>query len=159
LPRRRAALLMRRALAVASFVGFALACGSVKDATQFTVGVTTQIVVPDDVQSVRITASTGGNRGFCQTYPVIDGKARLPQSLALAPDPSSTPADQVSITVMGFSVSKQRIDQEGTFDECTIPTVSLTDSASEDPNSPPPNARVLRRSKQSYLDFRNLYVP
>jgi hypothetical protein len=150
---------LRRTFAAIGVVGLVLACGTVKDATQFTVGVTTQIVVPDDVQSVRITASTGGNRGFCQTYPVIDGKARLPQSLALAPDSSSNPADQVSVTVMAFSVSKDRIDQEGTFDDCTIPNVSLTDSATEDPSSPPPNARVLRRSKQPYIDSRNLYVP
>ena len=137
----------------------AIACGDAKPATQFTVGVTTQIVVPDDVQAVRITASTGGNRGFCQTYPVVDGKARLPQSLALAPDPTSNAADQVTVTVMGFSVSKQRIDLEATFDDCTIPNVSRSDSATEDPSSPAPNARILKRSKQSYVDARNLYVP
>ncbi len=144
---------------VAVVIACALACSDSKPATQFTVGLTTQIVVPDDVQSVRITASSGGNRGFCQTYPVVDGKARLPQSLALAPDVASNPSDQVTVTVMGFTVSKDRIDKEQTFDECTIPTVSATDASTEDPSSAPPNARVLRRSKQGYITNRNLYVP
>jgi len=143
----------------ASLAGFVAAACSVTPATQFTVGVTSQILVPEDVQAVRITASTGGNRGFCETYPVVDGKARLPQSLALAPDVASDPTLQVTINVMGFSVSSDRVKNEGTYDDCTIPIVSPSDGSTEDLSSAPPNARVLRRSKQPYLSTHDLYVP
>lgn len=149
-----------RAYAITTVLaGIVAAACSVTPATQFTVGVTSQIIVPHDVQSVRITASTGGNRGFCQTYPVVDGKARLPQSLALAPDAASDPTLQVTINVMGFSVSSDRVKNEGTYDDCTIPIVSPSDGSTEDISSDPPNARVLRRSKQPYMDAHNLYVP
>ncbi len=143
----------------ACFAGIIAAACTVTPATQFTVGVTSQIIVPHDVQSVRITASTGGNRGFCQTYPVVDGKARLPQSLALAPDTASDPSIQVTVNVMGFSVSDSRVKAEATFDECTIPIVSPSDSATEDPASNAPDARILRRSLLAYTPQHNLFLP
>jgi hypothetical protein len=151
---------------IAAFVvvsGFALAAAcDVQPATQFTVGVTSQIIVPNDVQSVRIIATAGGNVGFCQTYPVVDGKARLPQSLALAPDKTSDPNSNVTISVMGFTVNQARVLADPTFDQCTIPTVSPSDSATDDINADgnnSPQARVLRRSILPYVASRNLYVP
>lgn len=138
-------------------------CSNPAPATQFTVGVMTQILVPKDLRAIRITASAGGQRGFCQTYPVVEGKARLPKSLALAPlsDPSLT----VTVTVMGFSIDKDVLAQNPNpvGDDCTIPTVSPSDAFdpnAKDPSStPPPEARILRRSRQSYVDSRNIYVP
>ncbi len=142
-------------------VSLSLAC-STSPATQFTVGVTSQIIVPNDVQSIRIIASSGGNVGFCQTYPVVEGKARLPQSLALAPDKSSDPNANVTVSVMAFTVNQQRVLQEPTFDQCTIPVVSPSDKATDDVNKDgnvAPEARVLRRSIQPYVVSENLYLP
>ena len=155
LPKRLAALV------AASGVTLALACDT-QPATQFTVGVTSQIIVPNDVQSVRIIATSGGNVGFCQTYPVVDGKARLPQSLALAPDRASDPNANVTVSVMGFTVNQQRVLAEPTFDQCTIPSVSPSDKATDDVNADvnvSPQARVLRRSVQPYVVSRNVYIP
>jgi hypothetical protein len=133
-------------------VAFAIAAGagcSAKPPTQFTVGVQSQIQVPKDLKTVRITASAGGTRGFCATYPVEDGIARLPQSLALAP--GGDPNTPVTVTVIGFEKTKNDVD--GTFrDECLIPSVSA-DPADVD------RAQIVRRSKQPYAPAKNIYVP
>lgn len=123
-------------------------CSS-KPATQFTVGVQSQIQVPKDLKTIRITASAGGTRGFCATYPVEDGTARLPQSLALAP--GGDPNTAVTVTVIGFEKTKNDVD--GTFrDECLIPSVSA-DPADVD------RAQIVRRSRQPYAPAKNVYVP
>lgn len=133
-------------------VGAAMSAGagcSSKPATQFTLGVISQIQVPADMKTIRITASAGGTRGFCATYPVEDGTARLPQSLALAP--GGDPNTPVTVTVIGFQKTKNDVD--GTFrDECLIPSVSA-DPADVD------RAQIVRRSKQPYVPAKNLYVP
>src|ERR1019366_3258771 len=156
--------LSRALIVIPAAAVLAAGCGSTKPATQFTVGVTSQIAVPRDVQSVRVIASAGGNVGFCQTYPVVDGKARLPQSLALAPGDRQSTQNQVTVSVVAFSVSKDRVDQEATLDQCGLPVVSPSDNATEDASGDgalgiAPQGRILRRSRQSYTDNKNLYVP
>jgi len=80
-----------------AFGAFA-ACSS-SPSTQFTVGVMSQIIVPKELRSIRITASVGGDIRFCETYPVDDGMTSLPQSLALAP--GGDPSRPVTVTVVG----------------------------------------------------------
>lgn len=123
-------------------VGIMLACSS-SPATQFTVGVMSQIIVPKELRSIRITASVEGNIKFCQTYPVDDGKTSLPQSLALAP--GGDPARTVTVTVVGFEKSKDDVINS-IPDDCST-KVSDTE------------ARILRRSRQSYTVGHNLFVP
>lgn len=146
----------------AAALAFALAaiaggCGSTKPATQFTVGVLSQISVPRDLQSIRIAASSGGQVGFCNTYPVVDGKARLPKSLALAP--GGDPNRIVTVVVTGYTTDNDTLDQYRP-DKCDIPLVSPSDAFDpQNPSTPPPDARILRRSRQSYIDSQNLYLP
>lgn len=143
---KKAGLLVMWGLGTA--LAMSAGCSSSPSA-QFTVGVQSQIQVPKDLRTIRITASAGGTRGFCATYPVEDGTAQLPQSLALAP--GGDPNVPVTVTVIGFEKTKNDVD--GAFrDECLIPSVSA-DPADVD------RARIVRRSKQPYVAAKNLYVP
>lgn len=115
-------------------------------ATQFTVGVMSQIVVPKELRSVRVTASVSGDIKFCQTYPVDDGTTSLPQSLALAP--GGDPSRPVTVTVVGFEKSKDDV------------LAAIADECQTGPVAPDPaSAHILRRSRQPYVPSRNLYVP
>lgn len=127
-------------------LGIASACSS-SPATQFTVGVMSQIIVPKELRSIRITASVAGDIRFCETYPVDDGMTSLPQSLALAP--GGDPSRPVTVTVVGFEKSKDEI-MAAVPDDCATSPVSLANENA---------AHILRRSKQSYANARNLYVP
>ena len=124
----------------------AAACNS-NSATQFTVGVMSQIIVPKELRSIRITASVGGDIRFCETYPVDDGKTTLPQSLALAP--GGDPTRPVTVTVVGFEKSKDDI-MMAVADDCQTGTVSLSIGTA---------AHILRRARQPYVAGRNLFVP
>lgn len=133
---------------LAALVVFGAGCSAAPSA-QFTIGIQSQIQVPKDLRTIRITASAGGTRGFCATYPVEDGTAQLPQSLALAP--GGDPNVPVTVTVIGFEKTKNDVD--GAFrDECLIPSVSA------DP-ADVTRAQIVRRSKQPYVAAKNLYVP
>jgi hypothetical protein len=121
----------------------AIGCQS-QPATQFTIGVMSQIQVPKDLRSVRITASVNGNIKFCQTYPVDDGKTTLPQSLALAPEGDMS--HSVLVSVIGFAKTKDDVMS------------AVPDDCSDRGNDAAP-AQILRRSRQQYVPAKNLYVP
>jgi hypothetical protein len=133
-------------LLAVSIAAASTSCSS-SAATQITVGVMSQIIVPKELRSIRITASVGGDIRFCETYPVDDGKTSLPQSLALAP--GGDPSRPVTVTVVGFEKSKDDILM-AVADDCQTSPVSLSSDTA---------AHILRRSKQSYAEARNLYVP
>jgi hypothetical protein len=130
-------------------VSFVHGCSDPKPATQFTVGVVSQIQVPRDLRSVRIIAQVGGTVPFCQTYPVVDGSARLPQSLALAPSSASSPTTPVTVTVVGFDQDAEAAD--GNVYVCAAPPIAN--------DGKPDTGRILRRSRQPYVAQKNLYVP
>jgi hypothetical protein len=124
-------------------------CSEPKPATQFTVGVLSQIQVPRDLRSVRIIAQVGGTVPFCETYPVVNGSARLPQSLALAPGPGSNPAVPVTITVVGFDQDPNSANNNVYV--CAVPPIAADGKET--------TGRILRRSRQPYVTQKNLYVP
>jgi hypothetical protein len=131
-------------IATACSLGFAACTRAPTD--QFVAGLTTQVQVPRDLQSVVIRISKANSNLFCKAYPVIDGVARLPQSLG-----TSLPLDAernlpIEIRVLGIEATPD--SDQGLFnDECSPIDFGRG------------KARVLRRSLEQYQEGRKLYIP
>jgi hypothetical protein len=140
----RRPLITATLIATACSLGFAACTRAPTD--QFIAGLTTQVQVPRDLQSVVIRISKANSNLFCKAYPVIDGVARLPQSLG-----TSLPLDAernlpIEIRVLGIEATPE--SDQGLFnDECSPIDFGRG------------KARVLRRSLEQYREGRKLYIP
>jgi hypothetical protein len=103
---------------------------------------TTQMQVPDEIQSVGIVVQSGGRLVFCDEYPVADGLVTLPSTLAISAE--GDPTTPVTLTVLGFS------RPQGTF---TADCVVSQPDVGED------GVSVMRRRRSTYLENHVLYLP
>jgi hypothetical protein len=143
-----------RKILVAAMIGLtSVAWVGCKRATnsQFIAGFSTQVHVPRDLRAVRVQVQFGGAFVYCKDFNVYDGVVKLPQTIGtkLEGDPD-TP---VTITVSGFTDSPDDpspiIPMSGaTFEDCTTQVTVNHDSS-----------RILRRSVQTYIPTRSLYIP
>jgi hypothetical protein len=136
-------------------VGSAWSGCAEKKATEFVAGISSQVQVPRDLQTVVITVSVNGVLAFNNNYPVYDGKVELPKTLGVQ-QASTPPGTPVNISVLGFDVP-QSAQLPAFTDQSSIPTVGSAETAAN------PNvnggARVLRSTTQPYEQGQIIYVP
>ena len=142
-------------LAAFGVLGLWTGCSSKKQ-TELVAGVSTQVRVPKDLKAIRIDVATSGVLRFCNVYPVVNGRARLPRTLGLAAGPD--PNQPVTITVTGYSLSPDDPTFPQDVNDClSAPRVKPLSTA-QNPK-PEGTARVLRRSRQPYVESRVLFLP
>ena len=125
-------------LAIASSQGCAT-----ESTAQFIAGIQSQVQVPRDLKTVLLRVKVGGTEQFCQGYNVVNGVVNLPQSLGtINRQDTNLP---VEIAVIGIS-SKTAED---------IADCSFVYSQAKEGS----DVRVLRRTTQTYVEGRKLYVP
>jgi hypothetical protein len=141
------ALALGALVAVSAGVGGGAGCSGTKP-TELVPGVTTQIVVPHDLQGVRVTVLADGALVFDQGYNVgPGGTVQLPSTLGVLSSPN--PSTVVSVTIRGY-----QSPCVGTGNAVAPDCSSLGDAPVG--NGGP---QVLRRSVQTFVDQRILFVP
>ena len=134
------------ALAALAAVSVATAGGSgcsVTRPTELVPGVSSQVVVPHDLQAVRLTVTANGGPVFDRSYDVgPNSTVKLPSTLGVISGES--PQTVVTITVRGYDTPCEMSD------DCTnIGNAPVGDTGS----------RILRRSIQTFVDQHTLFVP
>jgi hypothetical protein len=130
--------------AVSLFSASGTGC-SAKKPTELVPGVESQVVVPQDLQAVRVVVQVAGSTKFDQCYQVnqqgTNGAVELPSTLGVVSgEPSGT---QVAITVEGY--------QDGSSENCQIAGSPIMAGTG--------GSQILRRSIQTFVDQRTLFVP
>ncbi|MEM6788009.1 MAG: hypothetical protein AAF715_10870 [Myxococcota bacterium] len=121
------------------------------DPTQLVAGMTTQINVGRDLQTVGITVRLGGRFIFCQGYDVVEGVARLPSTLGVVPASGrngEVPVEPVTIDVVGFRGDQTTAERFS--EDCSL-TQNFTPGDGD--------VRILRRRRMPYLPEEILYLP
>jgi hypothetical protein len=137
------ALAMAALTAVTVAAGSGAGCSTTKP-TELVPGVSSQVVVPHDLQAVRLTVTANGVPKFDGCYQVgangINGAVQLPSTLGLVSGGSSSTV--VKITVTGYDTPSDDCENAGS-------------AAVGSPGGP----HILRRSTQTYVDGHTLFVP
>ena len=137
-------------------IGFFLAVSvvaacSAAPVTELVAGVSTQVQVPKELQSIEVSVKAGGVASYCQHFDVVQGKVQLPKTLGVNKEHDNIP---VTISIIGY----------------TNPSADLNDARSDCPDDPTAassfsdskvvlNARVVRRSIQTYREEHIAFVP
>jgi hypothetical protein len=127
---------------------------SAKKQTELVAGVSSQVQVPRDFRSVRIDVNGAAGNAFCHTYPVYDGKVRLPRTLGVLAQ--TDPTFPVTITIAGFVEDVDTDNTLSAFTDCQAAPAVGTESRDKEHGG---GARVLRRSRQPYVKDKILYLP
>ncbi|HEX3770178.1 MAG TPA: hypothetical protein VHV30_04910 [Polyangiaceae bacterium] len=121
---------------------------STTNPTELVPGVSTQVVVPRDLQSVRLTVTANGRSVFDSAYDVgANGTVTLPSTLGVVS--GEAPQTVVTITVRGYDVT---CDMSCDCSQSCVTTGDVAVGADG-------GARILRRSTQTFVDQRTLFVP
>ena len=146
---------LRRALTVgaAAFVAIAWSGCSGKKQTELVAGVSSQVQVPRDFRSVRIDVNGAYGNAFCHTYPVYDGKVRLPRTLGVVA--GGDPNAPVTITISGFVQDSQDGTVAALNDCLATSEVGLKGRAITAGGG----AKVIRRARQPYVADKILFLP
>jgi hypothetical protein len=138
---------VRRAITLGScFVAAVVGAGCEgKQATEYVTGISTQVSVPRDLKAVRVEVSVGGVPQFCRGYRVYDGKVQLPRSLGTFPNTDAAiTGGPVTYTIAGLTTD----DTENPFFAACAQARVTSD-----------NVRILRRSRQPYIENEILFLP
>ncbi len=139
------------AFATAILGGFPSACSS-PEATELLVGVSTQVEVPRELQTVRLDVLAGPDPIFCSNYEVFNGRVQLPRTLGLTKQQANLP---ITVAIYGFLQKKDALPLD-----CKLaPKVKNADDPNLTETEKAEAARVLRRSIQPYIDDQILYIP
>jgi hypothetical protein len=139
---------VRRTLILAHCFGVAVIAAGCegKKVTEYVPGISTQVIVPRDLKSVRVEVSVGGISQFCKGYRVYDGKVLLPRSIGNFAQSASTISNgPVTYTITGLTTND--VDSDF-FANCLQSKISATD-----------NVRVLRKSRQPFIENETLFLP
>lgn len=128
---------------LASVVATAGAGCSTAKPTELVPGVLSQVVVPHDLQAIRVTVLANGRTAFDQGYDVgPTSTVELPSSLGVVSGTSSETV--VTITVRGYELPCEQVD------DCNLLGSGAVGVG---------GARILRRSVQTFVDQHTLFVP
>ncbi len=111
--------------------------------TELVPAVLSQVVVPHDLQSVRVTVQANGKTSFDQAYDVGPmGTVTLPSTLGVVSGES--PSTVVIITIRGYETPC------AASQDCTDDSDNPVGST---------GSRILRRSVQTFVDQHTLFLP
>ena len=131
-------------------------CGG-KSATEYVAGFSTQMQVPRDLQSIIIRVDVNGQAVFARDYPVYDGTVRLPRTLGVVKQSTITGAP-VTVTVYGYSIPQAVGEADyGAFSTAAVNPPSV--GTKENSIASGGGARILRASRQPYVEGQTLYLP
>jgi hypothetical protein len=117
-----------------------------KQQTEYVAGISTQVKVPRDLKSVRLSVSVGGVRQFCRGYRVYDGRVQLPRSLGTFALNDPKQSGPITYSIVGYT---KDLEDGSEFD----------DLACNDQVGGAEGARILRRSRQPYVENEILFLP
>jgi hypothetical protein len=116
---------------------------STTNPTELVPGIMSQVVVPHDLQAVRVTVQANGKTEFDQGYDVgTNGAVQLPSTLGVVSGTSA--GTVVTITVRGYETPCEESDDCNELGDMPVGTGG---------------ARILRRSIQTFVDQHTLFVP
>ncbi len=123
--------------------------------TELVPGVSTQMVVTKDLDTIRIDVESNGEIVFCRQYDVApDGVVQLPSTLGVL---HGTSGGLVTITIRGYDVPGTA---GGDINNCTsTETGTAAVDAPANPDGSGTGPRIIRRSIQSYVDGHVLFLP
>jgi hypothetical protein len=131
------------ALAVVSAASVGGSGCSTTNPTELVPGIMSQVVVPHDLQAVRVTVQANGKTEFDQGYDVgTNGAVQLPSTLGVVSGTSA--GTVVTITVRGYETPCEESDDCNELGDMPVGTGG---------------ARILRRSIQTFVDQHTLFVP
>jgi hypothetical protein len=129
------------AVSVATATG--AGCSTTKP-TELVPGVSSQVIVPHDLQAVRLTVQANGGVVFDRNYQVgAGGEVQLPSTLGVLSGASAETV--ITITVRGYDTT---CDQSP---DCNSPTPATVGAEGA--------SHILRRSVQTFVDQHTLFVP
>lgn len=117
-----------------------------KQQTEYVAGVSTQVKVPRDLTYIRLNVSVGGVPAFCRAYRVYDGRVQLPRSLGTFAENDPKQSGPLTYQVIGYT--KKWEEGEDFNDFACADRVGEADGA-----------RILRRSRQPYIENQILFLP
>ena len=121
---------------------------SAKKVTEIVPGATTQIQVPADIAAIRVDIKSNGALVTCTQYTADNGTLVLPATIGIIPKNDGA-AGTTTITVEVRAYDTAGVQSSvGDLFGCT-----------QTPVGAPGGPRVLRRSIQSFVDQRELFLP
>ncbi|HEY8087957.1 MAG TPA: hypothetical protein VIF09_08930, partial [Polyangiaceae bacterium] len=115
--------------------------------TEIVPGALTQIHVPRDVGGIRVDVRANGSPVFCRGYIATDGTLTLPATLGVVP--ATSPATTLTVEVRAYDPA----GAQGEDIQCSSSNGNL-------PVGPTGGGpRVMRRSIQTFVDQRVLFLP
>ncbi len=139
-----------QACAIGALSCFA-ACSSAP-VTELVAGVSTQVQVPKELRSIEVSVKAGGQTSYCQHFEVVQGKVQLPRTLGVNKEHDNIP---VTISIIGFLDPASALDDNR--DDCPDDPTQASGFAVD--SNFKPQARVVRRSIQTYRDDHIAFVP
>ena len=134
------------ALSLVSLSALAWSGCEAKQQTEYVTGISTQVKVPRDLKSVRLSVSVGGLRTFCRGYRVYDGRVQLPRSLGTYASNDPKQSGPITYSIIGYTNELE----EGS---------ETDDLRCNDAVGAEGGARILRRSRQPYVENEILFLP
>jgi hypothetical protein len=118
-----------------------------KKQTEYVAGISTQVRVPRDLTSVRVSVSIGGSIVFCRSYRAYNGVVQLPRSLGSYALNDPGQSGVLTYSIIGYS-TEVPTDEE--FDLAGCSDASVGDEK---------DTRIIRRSRQPYVPEKTLFLP
>jgi hypothetical protein len=124
--------------------------------TELVPGVISQIQVPRNLREVRIDLQAEGQKGTCYWANVdpTTGGVTLPRTLGVIP--GSSTSIPVTVTITGYAVADSDPNPPQVLEDCDA---SPFDTDGTNTGKYDPSVKILRRSVQSYIDARTLFLP
>jgi hypothetical protein len=144
---------------VATFVAAAVSTTGGCTATQPTElvpGIVSQIQVPRNLREIRVDLQADGEQATCYWANVnpTTGGVTLPKTLGVIPGASTS--NPVTVTITGYAVDDTIANPPQVLEDCDASPFDIdgTNTGKYDPA-----VMILRRSRQTYVDTRTLFLP
>jgi len=124
--------------------------------TELVPGVVSQIQVPRNLREVRVDLQADGEQGTCYWANVdpTTGGVTLPRTLGVIPGGSTS--NPVTVTITGYAVADSDPSPPQVLVDCDA---SPFDTDGTNTGKYDPAVKILRRSRQTYIDTRTLFLP
>lgn len=127
---------------LASAIASSQGCAT-ESTAQFIAGIQSQVQVPRDLKTVLLRVKVGGTEQFCQGYNVVNGVVNLPQSLGTINRQDTNLPVEIAVIGISAKTAEDIADCSFVYSQAKAGT----------------DVRVLRRTTQTYVEGRKLYVP
>ena len=121
---------------------------SAKKETELVPGVISQIQVPRTMKTIRVDVAPEGQKSGCffRNVDPTTGGVALPRTLGVLPN---DPTRLITITIAGYTFTGNEADAPASMNDCAVSPFDPSQGG----------AKILRRSRQRYVDGKIMFIP